>query len=182
MAGLLQSPVLRGSDLYPSKYCIPAVPPHIGLFFMLRDRVYQPGDTILITAVGNESSPSDPGAALVCETSNVNTQCCRTSDGGNVGEWLFPNGSLVPGNFSVDEELADFTRTGFFQQVRLNRINSNALMPSGAYECRVPSENGSVIHVASITLQGTCMYAHTVKGLYIYGERACNSHSNHSSM
>ena len=69
-------------------------------------------------------------------TSNVNTQCCRTSDGGNVGEWHFPNGTMVPRNSAAVLADLDFTRSGFTHQVRLNRRN-NVMSPTGIYECRV---------------------------------------------
>ena len=129
--------------------------PSPGLYFTLMDVVYLPGDTILISDVGSSASSldqSDPGESLVCVTSNVNTQCCRTSDGGNVGEWLFPNGSVVMRSGDPGEVKGDFERSFSFQEVRLDRANV-AVMPSGVYECRVPSEgNGSVVHTASITL------------------------------
>ena len=104
--------------------------------------MYLPGDSILITDIGEFTSSTDPGRSLVCVTSNVNTQCCRGSDGGNVGEWYFPDGTMVPRN--SDAPSADFTRTGFTHEVRLNRKN-DALTPTGTYECRVPdSGTGSV--------------------------------------
>ena len=95
--------------------------------------VHLPGDTVLITAIGD--SETDPDSSLVCVTSNVNTQCCRGRDGGNVGEWYLPDGTMVHRN--SDAPSADFTRSGFTHQVRLNRRN-NAMLPTGIYECRVP--------------------------------------------
>lgn len=127
------------------------VPPYNGLYFMLRARVYIPGDTILITSVRNFTDSLDPGSSLVCVTGNVNTHCCRSSDGGNVGEWYFPDGTIIPRKSSARS--ANFTRSGSSQQVRLNRNNS-AIIPNGVYECRVPSMNGSVDIIASITLKG----------------------------
>lgn len=70
-----------------------------------------------------------------------------------MGEWHFPGGTMVPRRTSATP-FDNFTRSGFSQQVRLSRIN-DVVMPSGVYECRVPSgNNGSVMHVASITLIG----------------------------
>ena len=109
--------------------------------------MYLPGDTILITDIGaTHSGTPDPGQALVCITTNVNTKCCRGSDGGSVGDWFFPDGTMVPrGN---DDPI---TRTGWTHQVRLSRRN-NAMTPTGDHECRVPDENSGLIHTASITL------------------------------
>ena len=116
--------------------------------------MYLPGDTILITAIGVSGTDADP--SLVCVTSNVNMNCCRGIDGGNVGEWYFPNGTIVPRNSAAQS--ADFTRSGFTHQVRLNRRNS-AMSPTGIYECRVPdpvatnaSEEGVVNLIAQITV------------------------------
>ena len=123
----------------------PGAVPTSGLYFMLNGTVYLPGDSILITDIGAQMS-TDPGSSLVCGTSNVNTGCCRGTDGGNVGEWYFPNGAIVPRNSNAPS--ADFTRSGFTHQVRLNRRN-NATSPTGTYECRVPGpETGSVMTIA----------------------------------
>ena len=116
---------------------------------MFNRTVYLPGDTLRITDIGYTGSGYSPvGSSLVCISANVNTQCCGDSDGGNVGEWFFPNGSMVP-HYNY---YGDFTRSGFTQQVRLNRRN-NAITPFGVYTCRVPDgRNGSVIHSANISL------------------------------
>ena len=112
--------------------------------------MYLPGDTI--TDIGAQMS-TDPGRSLVCVTSNVNTQCCRGSDGGNVGEWYFPNGTMVPRNSRASRS-ANFTRSGFTHEVRLNRRNS-ATSPAGTFECRVPDGVTEELVNASVTLIGT---------------------------
>ena len=122
--------------------------PSSGLFFTLNGAVYLPGDTLLITDIG-VFSYTDPGRSLVCETSNVNTQCCGGSDGGRVGEWYFPNGTMIPRNNIAGS--ADFFRSAFTHQVRLNRRN-NATTPTGSFECRVPDGRSGRLHTAGITL------------------------------
>jgi hypothetical protein len=132
-----------------------AAAPSSGLYFTLDSTVYLPGDTVLITDIGefnhgaNFFDPVDPGTSLVCRTVNVNTDCCRGSDnpnGGSVGEWFDPDGNLIP-----RLGLIDFSRSGYAQQVRLNRRN-NAMSPTGAFECRVPPIGGGDLVVASITI------------------------------
>ena len=110
--------------------------------------VYLPGDAVLITAIG--VSGTDADSSLVCVTSNVNTQCCRESDGGNLGEWYFPNGAMVPRNIAAPS--ADFTRSGFTHLVRLNRRNG-AMSPTGMYECRVPDSGAA--NASDVTAQIT---------------------------
>ena len=109
--------------------------------------MYLPGDTVLITDIGAE--PTNPRSFLVCNTTNVNTKCCRGMDGGNVGEWFFPNGSMVPRNRGSPN--GNFTRTGWTHQVRLNRRN-NAMTPLGTYTCVVPDMNNVMNHTATVTL------------------------------
>jgi hypothetical protein len=96
--------------------------------------------------------PVDPGTSLVCRTEHVNMQCCRGSDGGRAGEWFDPNDNQLP-RFSA----VDFSRSGYAQQVRLNRRN-NAMSPTGVFECRVPPMGGGALVEASITItSGQCM-------------------------
>ena len=115
--------------------------------------MYLPGDTVLITDIGIDIlADPNPGSSLVCNTSNVNDHCCRGSNnpnGSSLGEWYFPDGTIVPRPSSN----ADFTRTAWTHQVRLNRRN-NAMIPLGAYECRVPhmDTTSTEVHTATITL------------------------------
>jgi hypothetical protein len=111
--------------------------------------VYLPGDAVLITDIGMFTDPSNPGTSLVCRTEHINTQCCRGGDGGNVGHWFYPDGSQTP-RFGIAPN-ANFSRSGFTQQVRLNRRN-NATSPTGSYECRVPAHGGGNLHTASIQI------------------------------
>jgi len=96
--------------------------------------------------VFNDAHVEDAGGALVCMTANLAIGCCRRSDGGNVGEWYFPNGTIVPRHSSFKGK--SFTRSGFTQQVRLNRINTTS--PVGEFVCRVP--DGIKEHTASIII------------------------------
>ena len=118
---------------------------------MFKRTVYLPGDTLMITDIGSTRPGStDPGSSLLCISTNANTQCCRNRDGGNLGEWYFPDRSMVRRNRYNPR--GDFTRHGFTRQVRLNRQN-NAVAPFGVYTCRVPDgRNSSVIHSANISL------------------------------
>jgi hypothetical protein len=94
---------------------LPAAPSS-DLYFTLGSTVYLPGDTLLITAIGEfvaGGSPAnvDHGASLVCRTELVNTLCCRGADGGNVGDWFDPDGNQLP-RFNV-APTADFSRSGY---------------------------------------------------------------------
>ncbi len=120
--------------------------------------VYRSGETINITdvedniACGNDSQY--PGLSLVCVTRNVNTNCCRGRDhpgSGPVGNWLYPNGTIVLGNSANPN--GDFTRSSYAQQIRLNRKRANVMSPTGVYTCQVPDgSNSSLNYTANITL------------------------------
>ena len=135
----------------------PATFPTTGLYFSLNGVIHLPGESVLITDIGNIAYLGDIDNSLVCMTSNVNTKCCRRSDGGNVGEWYRPDGTIVVRNSgAVGDDI--FTRSGFTQQVRLNR-RANAVGPLGVYRCDVPAEPSGAIISASITIlrQGVCL-------------------------
>ena len=115
------------------------------LYFTWRGNRYEPGDSILITDVGVHHGDAGPGDSLVCNTTDVNTQCC--TDVGGVGEWFFPNGSMVPRN----SDPGPIVRTGRDNQVRLN-FRTRQTSPTGEYTCVVPETGGSVIQTAGIRL------------------------------
>ncbi len=144
--------------IYMTCIDILAEPPSMGLYFNLSGTIYLSGDVISITSIGSsiqfdpEINPEiNPGSPLICVTTNVNTECCRSDDGSNVGEWFFPNGAMVSRNRYSSNE-TDFTRTGHTHHVLLNRKNA-ASVPIGVFTCEVPDgEDGEVIHRATITL------------------------------
>ncbi len=77
-----------------------------------------------------------------CITTNVNIGCCRRHDndtnpvlyGGRVGEWLYPDYTTVPRPY----EAFNFSRRGYFQEVRLTVESGKTAGPPGIYTCNVP--------------------------------------------
>ncbi len=131
-----------------------------GLYFIFNSTEYLDGDKLPITDVGdsflhdNNTKQVDPGLSLECVTSNVNTNCCRGADhpdSGSVGNWLYPNGTIVLGNNANPN--GNFTRSSHFQKLRLNRKRPDVMSPTGVYTCQVPDvSNTAMIHTATITL------------------------------
>ena len=111
------------------------------------------GSSLVISDIGQQSPTerSEVGLTLVCVTSKVNKQCCRSSDGGNIGEWWDPTGALVIRD-NLDQSNSIFTRVGFREQVRLSR-RSGATGPVGRYTCAVPDSSEENI-TAFITITG----------------------------
>ena len=119
----------------------------MGLYFELNEGIYYDGDSVLISDIEDQPADrSDPGSTLVCVTTNVNTACCRGSDGGAVGEWLYPDGTIVP---RPGGNPVDFARVGYAQQVRLARSVSTSPPPLGVYTCEVPDQSGGSVGVSA---------------------------------
>ena len=134
--------------------------PSTSLYFRLNGTIYLPGDCVLICDIGFQSeNRSDIGSTLVCVTTNVNTACCRGRDNngtnnstaGAVGEWRYPNGTLVPR--TAYNNVTNFARFGYAHQVRLGRYQSFSTPPLGVYTCEVPELSTGDLQNASITLQ-----------------------------
>ncbi len=96
----------------------------------------------------------------MCVTSNVNIMCCsRGRDhpgGGAVGNWIYPDGTIVLGNSNPN---GDITRSSHTQQIHLNRKRPDVMSPTGVYTCEVP--DGSITHRVTITLtnyNGECFF------------------------
>ena len=85
----------------------------------------------------------------MCVTTNVNTRCC--TDVGGVGEWFFPDGSMVLRNIDDPNRNSPIIRTGRANQVRLV-FRSRQTSPTGKYTCVVPETGGSVNQAAGIRL------------------------------
>ena len=85
----------------------------------------------------------------MCNTTDVNTQCC--TDRGGVGEWFFPNGSIVLRNIDDPNRNSQIVRTGRANQVRLN-FRTQQTSPTGEYTCVLPETGSSVIQTAGIRL------------------------------
>ena len=121
--------------------------------------MYLSGDTVLISDIGeagfSSAEVAEARTSLVCQTINLNITCCRGTDGNRAGDWYFPGGGVVPVNSG--SPTADFTRSGYTQQVRLNCRNG-AMTPTGVFECRV-LDGDVLLASASITLTtGVCLF------------------------
>ena len=85
------------------------------------------------------------GDSLRCLTPLI--PCCRVSDNPNgrvLGDWWFPDGSVVYSRFSGD----DISRTRGASSVLLHRSN-NVMSPTGVYTCKIPDYSSitSELHV-----------------------------------
>ncbi len=127
------------------------VPPSTGLYFSLNGVIYNPGSSINIADIGGQPGDrSDAGSALVCVTTNVNTQCCRGSDnpnGGGIGGWLDPSNRQIPAPNALGGATNVLARYLHSQQVRLGIVGTPS-GPLGVYTCVVPDMNGVDVSAA----------------------------------
>ena len=118
-------------------------PPDSGLYFMVENRVYLPGDSVNISDIGTQPDVrSNPGSTLVCITTNVNMNCCRNSDSngnGRIGNWYYPNEDMV--NDPDSASSTNFTKFVQRQQLRLSSQGAPE-GPLGEYRCEIPDGNG----------------------------------------
>ncbi len=98
------------------------------VYFMLGDRMYIDGDTVLITDIGDSGVTG--GDALLCMTDNTN--CCSNPN----GEFYYPDGTAV--GFSSNS----LYRNRGVQVVRLNR-RGDVTSPLGRYRCDIPDASGT---------------------------------------
>ena len=95
--------------------------------------LYSRNIAVDLTEVGADSN------ALICLTTLM--ECCRGSDtngAGSMGNWMFPDGSLVPSR----SRGASISRLRGPSSVLLHRIN-NAMSPSGVYTCEIPDADNT---------------------------------------
>ena len=103
---------------------------HTGVHLLLRGAVYSNNSIISTNEIGETNSTSNTG--LQCITDR--RPCCATVPN-RFGEWLFPDGTVVP----TQGRATSFYRTRRDNgTVNLNRLNTNVFMPTGLFCCVVP--------------------------------------------
>ena len=102
------------------------------LSFVLGENIY--GNNSIVTV--DEIAEND--SALLCYTNN--RTCCKINGLTGIGEWYFPNETMV--SFGSHDKGGDFYRNRGPSVVRLNRRN-NAMMPTGVFRCEIPDASGT---------------------------------------
>ncbi len=128
-----------------------------GLYFTLNSDRLCSNETVYIEDIGPNivANRSDRGAALICNTDNVNTECCRSADNngdGPIGDWFYPNNSQVLHN-DVTNSTNIFVRVVYKREVRLVTRGSPT-GPLGLYTCRVPNSRNETVS-ASICIMSS---------------------------
>ena len=109
----------------------------VSVQLIFRGVSYPNNSVLLLNDIGQFST----GSAILFTTNR--SPCCSTN---GIGEWYYPNGSLVPNNAAGQ----GFFRTrGKNQTIYLNRRN-NAQSPTGSFCCELPDDS-DVTHRLCVT-------------------------------
>ena len=118
---------------------------HAGVYLSLKGEVYANNSVISITEIGQTdtsvSPPPNSNNGLQCITDRM--PCCQ-SQPNRAGDWLFPEGGMVPQIGEGDNMATTFYRNrGDDGTVNLNRVNNDVMMPTGRFCCVVPDATGA---------------------------------------
>ena len=107
---------------------------HSGVHLSLKGVVYLNNSFISITEIGQTDTSASPPTinGLQCVTDK--RPCCSTRPN-RFGEWLFPDGSIIP---ILGGATTFYRNRGDDGTVNLNRVNSDVMMPTGQFCCVVP--------------------------------------------
>ena len=138
---------------------------HTGIYLSLKGTVYANNSVISITEIGETDTPATPAHdsnnGLQCISDRM--PCCRFG-GGHVGEWFFPDGTMVPGNGPTFYR----NRGGDDGTVNLNRANTNVVSPTGLFCCVVPDATG-IDQTVCVSLGKTILYDIQTYMTLVYG-------------
>ena len=117
---------------------------------------------------GNTDTAADISSTVICHTDL--TTCCRGSDGGDGGDWYFPDGQSLPGAGIRNENTQyPITQRKENQLVRLQRgpAGATGTVPDGIYHCAIET-------VAMNSADNTARETVYV-GVYGSGGTVCNT-------
>ena len=78
-------------------------------------------------------------------TTNVNTGCCRDNDGVAIGDWYYPNGSVIPRSKNILDITTSFVRYAYYTHQVCLAKNGTREGPIGLYRCEVPDKNVMIV-------------------------------------
>ena len=129
------------SDIGTSTIAVPTLPEitstPLNVYFILKGSIYLNNSAIFVEEIGDEDD------ALICRT---NDKDCCGSPPNRAGEFLYPNGDLVP----IRSLAEDFYRNRGESEIRLNWI-AGSTATLGRFSCAIPDATG-IIQVAYIYL------------------------------
>lgn len=124
-----------------------------GVYLLFNKTVYANNSIIQIAKLVDMGLDIAHNQGLQCITDRK--PCCR-----NTGEWLFPNGTLVP---TEDSARSFYKSSGDNGNVSLNLLRTNSVLPllTGMFCCILPDANSIVDAVCVEISELTLWYAST---------------------
>ena len=125
----------------------------------MRNTLYSNNSAISLDDIGGGNGP------LMCLTSL--RECCRSSDAGgaSLGNWIYPNGSVVPSRSSGNS----LYRNRGPSAVLLHRDN-NVVSISGVFTCAIP--DSSYMNTVN-TVLNTFLFSGNLPGKFYYNVFNC---------
>ena len=113
-----------------------------GVYLSLKGSVYSNNSIIFVNEIGETNAspmaPHTPQNGLQCITDRM--PCC--SNPNRLGEWLYPNGTVVPGSEHAGQSAFYSSRgLGNDGTVSLNRIGLDSNISTGRFCCVLPDIN-----------------------------------------
>ena len=109
-------------------------------------------DLSLMMYPGNDDVTADISSTVICHIDL--TTCCRGSDGGDQGDWYFPDGDTLPGAGSDNANSHPIAQRKRNQLVRLQRGPTGTIsdIQDGIYRCDIET---MAVHSADNTARET---------------------------
>ena len=120
-------------------------------------------DLSLMMYPGNDDTTADTSSTVICHTNLAS--CCRGSDGGDGGDWYFPDGGPLPGaGINNENQQHPIAQRKLNQLVRLQRgpTSASGIVPDGIYRCDIDAVNSDdntareTVYVGVYGSGGTC--------------------------
>ena len=94
-------------------------------------------DLSLMMYPGNDDTAADISSTVICHTDLIT--CCRGDDGGDQGDWYFPDGGSLPGAGIDNINSHPIAQRKRNQIVRFQRGPTGAIsdIPDGIYRCAI---------------------------------------------
>jgi hypothetical protein len=123
----------------------------VGVYLSLKGAVYANNSVISITEIGkSDSDRAAVNESLQCITDR--RPCCATPLN-RVGEWYFPNGSIVPRQSSSSSFYRSRSDNGV---INLNRVHTNIIIPVGQFCCQVPDSANVLRNICAYISELSC--------------------------
>ena len=122
--------------------CVTGSLHNTGVYLSLKGVVYPNNSVILITEIEQTNTTSNNGLQCITDRS--------VSPPNRAGQWLFPDGGIVPPiGIGASRATTFYRNRGSGGTVNLNRLNNDVMTPTGRFCCVVPDATSIYVTVCA---------------------------------